>query len=111
MNWAGNATGYNLSNIAEAGVTISFTMGNTQILAYHSILNVKETYSAGERYTFSLMKNAAPGDPSSVSWYFDNVSKNALDFVILTSGTHIVKAILSYSNGTQETIVQEINVE
>ena len=86
-------------------------MGNTRLLAYHSILNAKDTYTVGERYTFSLMKNAAPSDPASVNWYFDNTPKDALDRITLTSGTHTVKAVLSFSNGTQETIVQEIYVE
>ncbi len=111
VNWKGSATGYNLSNISESGTTISFTMGNTRLLAYHSILNAKDTYTVGERYTFSLMKNAAPSDPASVNWYFDNTPKDALDRITLTSGTHTVKAVLSFSNGTQETIVQEIYVE
>jgi len=110
-DWKYNATGYNLSNISESGTTISFTMGDTRLLAYHSILNAKETYTVGERYTFSLMKNAAPSDPASVNWYFDNTPKDALDRITLTSGTHTVKAVLSFSNGTQETIVQEIYVE
>ena len=110
-DWKNNATGYNLSNITETGTTISFTMGNTRLLAYHSILNAKDTYTVGERYTFSLMKNAAPSDPASVNWYFDNTPKDALDRITLTGGTHTVKAVLSFSNGTQETIVQEIYVE
>ena len=110
-DWKYNATGYNLSNISESGTTISFTMGDTRLLAYHSILNAKETYTVGERYTFSLMKNAAPSDPASVNWYFDNTPKDALDRITLTGGTHTVKAVLSFSNGTQETIVQEIYVE
>src|SRR5574344_59751 len=110
-DWAGNATGYNLTSIAETGSNITFTLSvgavtNLALKGYNAIADLKKSYSAGEAFTLALMP--CSNTPSSVAWYFDGASKNAGDAITLTSGNHVVKAELTFANGSKETLIQEI---
>ena len=68
----------------------------------------KSAYSTGETYKFALFKSGEPF--RSVTWYFDGQKiPEDEDSVVLSAGTHVVKAILTKTNGT-ETLVKEIIV-
>ena len=77
------------------------------ILGYNS-LPFKESYSAGETYTFKI-EEAITGKPVSVEWYFDG-SKTTAESKTLTAGKHTVTAILTYGDGSTEEITAELNV-
>ncbi|MFA6704266.1 MAG: M6 family metalloprotease domain-containing protein [Bacteroidales bacterium] len=110
-DWAGNYTGYNLSAISESGDNVNFTlaMGPTTVLGargYNAMADAKKSYSPGDTFTLSLIKSSVT--PSSVVWYFDGETKNAGDEITLTAGSHVVKAVLTYSDGAVETLIQEV---
>lgn len=113
-DWAGNATGYNLSSIAETGSNITFTLvvgavSNLALKGYNAIADPKKSYSVGD--TFSLALMPCSNTPSSVAWYFDGASKSAGDAITLTSGDHVVKAVLTFSDGKTETLIQEVTAK
>ncbi len=66
-------------------------------------------YKAGESFSLQLASSNAEA-PTGVKWYFDGVQTGAKS-VTLTSGAHVVKAILSYADGTSETLVLELDAE
>lgn len=79
-------------------------------LGYNYILNPKSEYSAGDKFSFKLVVGADA--PKSVKWYYDNQEiKDENSEVVLTSGEHIIKALLTYSDNSTETIIQEIKVK
>jgi hypothetical protein len=48
---------------------------------------------------------------ASEQWYFNNVSRQAGSRELLTAGVHTIRAVLIFTDGSQETILQEIQVE
>jgi len=72
-------------------------------------IKVNDSYAAGDRFYFSLI----PGNTgiSAISWTFDGTSCDPLSSVALTSGTHTVRAEVSFTDNTSETITQTIVVE
>jgi len=81
-------------------------------LGYNVIDIPKTQYSAGESVTLRLLSVDNLPDierPSSVKWYFDDVARNTGDVIVLTTGSHTIKAVLDFGDHT-ETIVQEIFV-
>jgi hypothetical protein len=67
----------------------------------------KASYKSGERFEFKLI----PGNKGikKVAWSFDGSSISASS-VVLSSGTHTVKATVSFTDGTSETITQIVDV-
>lgn len=64
-------------------------------------------YRNGDIFEFRLVNlQKSPG----VSWYLDG-SKTSFSSVALSRGTHTVKAAVTYSDGSSETIVQRIVVK
>lgn len=68
----------------------------------------KSSYSAGEVFDLKLFKSGEPF--RSVTWYLDGeiIDKDE-DSIVLTAGSHEIKAVLEKNNGT-ETIVKELDV-
>ncbi|MBR4134628.1 MAG: C10 family peptidase [Bacteroidales bacterium] len=79
-------------------------------LAYVDACFIKKeaSYRNGDPFNFELI----PGNKgiSSVAWSFDGTPVSVAS-VTLSSGTHTIAASLSFSDGTAETITQEIVVE
>lgn len=65
------------------------------------------SYKSGDMIDLLLLGN---NDWSSVEWYFDDV-KTSLSYALLTAGTHTIKAVVTSSDGSIETIVQQIVVK
>lgn len=112
LAWDGKDTGHHLSNIAySAGlVTLTYSKESTDPL-YLAGINVisnpgNGTYSAGSEFELKLVESNNP--PKTVKWLFDG--ENASGTVTLSTGKHTVKALLTYSDGTTETIELEISV-
>ena len=70
----------------------------------------KETWKAGDTFTFQFVSETAGGVPVSTAWYLDD-SRQSGSTVKLTSGKHTIKAIATYSDGSTEEVIQVINVE
>lgn len=66
-------------------------------------------WKAGDVFNFRFDGKSGT-DPVSTVWYFDGNAQSGSS-TALTSGTHEVKAICTYSDGSTEEIVQMISVE
>lgn len=64
---------------------------------------------AGDVFNFRF-EGKSGEDPASTVWYFDNAAQTESS-VVLTSGTHEVKALCTYADGSTEEIVQVLSVE
>ena len=68
-----------------------------------------EPYSAGTEITFAFENPFAGGVAASTIWYFDGVQTSDPS-VVLTAGTHTIKAVVIYDDGSEEEIEQVILV-
>src|SRR5574344_272288 len=75
---------------------------------YNIISGIKESYTVGEELALTLAESK--DKPESIVWYFDNAEQKGGNKITLTKGEHVIKAVLKYSDGSQEIIVQEIQV-
>lgn len=79
-------------------------------LAYVDACFIKKeaSYKSGDAFTFKLI----PGNKgiSGISWSYDGSATSASS-VSLTSGSHTVTASLTFTDGSTETITQEIMVK
>ena len=66
-------------------------------------------WKAGDVFNFRFDGKSGQ-DPTSTVWYFDNAAQTESS-IVLTSGTHEVKALCTYADGSTEEIVQVISVE
>ena len=74
---------------------------------YNIISGIKESYTVGEELALTIAESK--DQPTSVVWYFDNKEQTG-NKITLTKGEHTIKALLKFSDGSQEIIVQEILV-
>ncbi len=110
LTWSGSETGSYLTQIAESGgnVTFTFTLASDAItaLGYHSIFKPDASYAVGDHLTLAV--STTEDNPTSVAWTVNNVTKaDGEEITFTTSGTYIIKAVLTYADRT-ELIVQEI---
>jgi len=72
------------------------------------IIRVKNSYSAGDRFNLDLM-SITPGQKltKSVSWSV-NGTVTTRPFIILSAGTTTIKATITYSDGSTETVSAKI---
>lgn len=66
------------------------------------------SYTAGDVISLKLDNTIVPY--TSAAWTFDGAPAMASEYIVLTAGSHTVKVVLTYSDGSTETVVQEINV-
>lgn len=66
-------------------------------------------WKAGDSFNFRFDGNSGT-EPTSTVWYFDGEAQGSSS-TVLTSGTHEVKALCTYPDGSTEEIVQVISVE
>lgn len=66
-------------------------------------------WKAGDSFNFRFDGKSGT-EPTSTVWYFDGEAQGSSS-TVLTSGTHEVKALCTYSDGSTEEIVQMISVE
>ena len=82
-------------------------------MGFHSIDPGSGSYKAGDVFPLRLLlSDKAANQPQAVSWTFDGEAVTA-DSVVLTSGSHVVRAILSYSGFTavEEILEMELLVQ
>ena len=66
-------------------------------------------YSEGEEFELAFDNPDAGDEPVSTVWYFDG-SASTGGHVKLTKGTHTIKAVVTYADGSEEEIEQVISV-
>lgn len=66
-------------------------------------------YKAGDTFNFRFTGKSG-AEPTSTVWYLDGEVQSSSS-TVLTAGTHEVKAVCTYSDGSNEEIVQMISVE
>ena len=112
-DWSGNTSEFKVSGIARNAssgvVTFTVTVPSEE-LDYNVIDNPGNgVYSAGSRFSFSLVESAIRA-PQSVAWYFDDEPVKA-DSVTLTAGVHTVEAHITLASGHTKIVTLEITVQ
>lgn len=102
-----NESGYNFVISADIMSVVSpFTSLGIKVI---SNPGHGESYSAGTEFTFAFENPFAGGVAASTIWYFDGVQTSDPS-VVLTAGTHTIKAVVTYADGSEEEIEQVILV-
>ena len=102
-----NESGYNFVISADIMSVVSpFTSLGIKVI---SNPGQGEPYSAGTEFTFAFENPFAGGVAASTIWYFDGVQTSDPS-VVLTAGTHTIKAVVTYADGSEEEIEQVILV-
>ena len=102
-----NESGYNFVISADIMSVVSpFTSLGIKVI---SNPGQGEPYSAGTEITFAFENPFAGGVAASTIWYFDGVQTSDPS-VVLTAGTHTIKAVVIYDDGSEEEIEQVILV-
>lgn len=73
-----------------------------------NFIKVEPVYHPGDEFVFELISGQTP--ITKIDWYFDNLSTLASK-VILTSGKHTVRVVLTDVSNNIETLVQVIEVK
>lgn len=92
-------------------------MNNFDFAPYLPVYDVpyiidKGTYSTSDRYYFNLSRGQRK--ISSVKWYCDGAlsgEDNQASVQLQTAGVHVMKAMITYLDGTSETITKNVTVE
>lgn len=102
-----NESGYNFVISADLMSVVSpFTSLGIKVI---SNPGQGEPYSAGTEFTFAFENPFAGGVAASTIWYFDGVQTSDPS-VVLTAGTHTIRAVVTYADGSIEEVVQVIEV-
>ena len=110
VDWSGSVSEISFSSImydtATGSVTLTAAVPSEE-LDFNTIAN-PGNYVSGSRFAFELVE-AEGRHPESTVWYYDDEPVSA-DAVTLTSGTHRIEAVLTYSGGKTERLTLEILV-
>lgn len=113
MMWSGEDPGFGLYDIAFNGneVTLKLISGTAEPLFADGINCISNPgrglYATGSEFALELTDSSNP--PASVKWYFDGTEVSGK--VTLASGEHVVNAVLTYGDGTTETLEQKLLAE
>ena len=120
VDWKNNETGYSLSDISysDSDNTVSFTVINLNApvsglneMGFNAISDPGNgVYAAGDGF-FPQLELADGQEPSSVAWSYDGNGLSGNGEVTLTAGTHSFVAVLTFANGTVETLELVIDVK
>ena len=98
-------------------IPVRTEMNNFDFAPYLPVYDVpyitdKGTYSTSDRYYFNLSRGQRK--ISSVKWYCDGAlsgEDNQASVQLQTAGVHVVKAVITYSDGTSGTITKNVTVK
>ena len=120
IDWNKNETGVSLSDIAYSStdkkVIFTVTNANAQATSFKEMgFNAisdpgKGVYAAGDGF-FPELELADGQEPSAVAWSYDGNGLSGNGEVTLTAGTHSIVAVLTFANGTVETLELVIDVK
>ena len=95
--------------VAQGNLITTIRLRNAEQMSTFPMIFVEKTlYESGDHFQFRLRR--CPIQPESVTWTYDGKSYNNGESVTLNSGSHTVKAVLTFSDGSTQTLVQEIGV-
>ena len=112
LDWDEVYTDFTLEDITFENGVVTFQVkelfANLAQIGFNSIDDPNGgSYKAGDKFYFNLLE-AEEHKPVSVSWFYDGSA--APKSATLTTGTHLIQAILGYDDGSKETLELEINV-
>ncbi|MDD2538226.1 MAG: M6 family metalloprotease domain-containing protein [Bacteroidales bacterium] len=109
LDWLNRPTGFDLYHISLTGGRITCTAGTTSPPSTYGLYTNRGSFQTGDVIVLRL-SGTGPAIASE-QWYFNNVSRQAGSRELLTAGVHTIRAVLIFTDGSQETILQEIQVE
>ena len=118
VDWEGNTTGFNITEITDnarnATLMLVNLSGGTIIEEFKdagvNAIDREASYSAGDQFAFKM--TVSNYSPIEVVWFFDGTEQSSdTSSVELTAGEHTVQAVLTYSDGSKETITTKLNVQ
>lgn len=120
VDWNKNETDVSLSSISYSSSDKKVSLyasyksapaSSFQEMGFNAIADPGNgKYLAGDGF-FPQLELASGQEPSSVSWSFDGNGLSGNGEITLTAGTHSIVAVLSYANGTKETLELVIEVK
>ena len=120
VDWNKKDTGVTLSGISylSGDKKVSFTAKNNntpvsslQEMGFNAIADPGNgSYAAGDGF-FPELELADGSEPSSVSWTYDGNGLSGNGEITLTAGSHSIVAVLTFANGTVETLELAIEVK
>ena len=120
VDWNKKDTGVSLSGISYSSgdKKVSFTAKNNnapvstlQEMGFNSIADPGNgSYAAGDGF-FPELELADGSEPASVSWTYDGNGLSGNGEITLTAGSHSIVAVLTFANGTVETLELAIEVK
>lgn len=120
VDWNKKDTGYSFSDISysSADKKVSFTVTNANApvssfkeMGFNAIADPGNgIYAAGDGF-FPQLELADGQEPSSVAWSYDGNGLSGNGEITLTAGTHSIVAVLTFANGTVETLELAIDVK
>ena len=118
VDWNGDPTGFNITEITDNARNATLMLVNLSggtiidefLDAGVNAIDRKATYSTGEEFEFKL--TVSNNSPIEVVWFFDGVEQDSsVSSINLSAGEHTVQAVLTYSDGSTETITTKLNVQ
>ncbi|MBQ6199341.1 MAG: M6 family metalloprotease domain-containing protein [Bacteroidales bacterium] len=120
VDWNNNSTDVVLSNISYSSqdkkVHLTATYSNIPVSSFQDMgLNAiadpgNGSYAAGDGF-FPTLELAEGQNPVSVSWSYDGNGLSGNGEVTLTAGSHSIVAVLTFADGTKETLELVIEVK
>ncbi len=120
MDWNKKDTGYSFSDISYSSTDkkVSFTVTNANApvssfkeMGFNAIADPGNgIYAAGDGF-FPQLELVDGQEPSSVAWSYDGNGLSGNGEITLTAGTHSIVAVLTFANGTVETLELAIDVK
>ena len=99
------------------GYNFIINTGLTQIVSPFSGLGIRVIsksadgkYANGSTFPLTFVDGSVGGTPTSVAWYYDGQPVSGEAITLSASGTHTVKAVVTYPDGNIEEIEQVIEV-
>ena len=72
-----------------------------------TLLDIPYTFHTGEICYPNIMTRKIP---NTIQWYVDGTELTA-EYIRMTSGSHTFKVVLTYNDGTKETIIRKVTVK
>ena len=120
VDWNKKDTGYSFSDISYSSTDkkVSFTVTNANApvssfkeMGFNAIADPGNgIYAAGDGF-FPQLELVDGQEPSSVAWSYDGNGLSGNGEITLTAGTHSIVAVLTFANGTVETLELAIDVK
>lgn len=110
-------TGGAIEDWQDVGYNFIIDANLTQIVSPFSGVGIRVIsrsadgkYANGSTFPLTFVDDSVGGTPTSVAWYYDGQPVSGEAITLSASGTHTVKAVVTYPDGNIEEIEQVIEV-